>query len=211
MVRPTVKSYSKKKFYKKKSNNKTSVVPYNPEWKAIDISDVSTPTDVGSAIILLNGLTKGTEVNQRVGRKFTMKSIDIKFGIHFATPFTPQTVRVLLLYDKAPNGSYPSLTQDVIVETGSVYAPFSSRNLEHMERMQCLMDRRYTLDTYGNGRIVDSYYKKGEWPVIFNGDNNGTISDICHGAIYWITYGDQAPAGNPGFFRFYSRIRFLDS
>jgi len=177
------------------------------EFKAVDANGSSVIDSTG-ALVLLNGLARGDEINERNGREVVMKSVQINFGVQCTiTTGTDQYARVLLVYDRQSNGAAPAIT-DILVSNNTT----AVRNLENRRRFKILMDRRYTLNqaSEAGSKISDSFYRRLRHPITFNSGDAGTVADITTGSLYLVTMGSNAAGATAGSCLYYSRVRFQD-
>ena len=151
----------------------------------------------------LNSLPIGAALNNRVGRKITMRSI--KVDILFQSPGTPASaastgismsrgpifqmtpVRVLLVYDRQTNGAAVQVA-DVLASAGSsgvggaaAVSVESSNNLNNRSRFLTLFDKTYTLNSVDTPYRTVRIYKKLNLPVIYNGGAPSTPWDVAFG------------------------------
>jgi hypothetical protein len=77
----------------------------------VSISPSTSPTN-----LLLNGLTTGDTGSTREGQKIFIRSLNFKWNLLIAD--TTNVVRLLILYDRQPNGSAPPIA-DIFTFTGS--------------------------------------------------------------------------------------------
>lgn len=170
-----------------------------------------------SNLILLNGLSQGTDATTRIGRKVLMKSLLVRVTVSMTTLAAGTQpagaiggqVRFLCIYDSQSNGAAP-IASDILsqVTTDTVVSPM---NLNNRERFKILFDKYVTIDPQGPQSATLKCYKKFNLPIIFNGGNAGTIADIQTGSIYILAAATcQATAAFNCETNGYSRIRFLD-
>lgn len=197
-----------------------------PELKNMDVVVQNNNLSSINSLVLLNGILAGTGPNAMIGRRCTLKSFQLKYSINPISQvdsnlngFIGEAVRVLVVYDRAPEGTTPGIT-DIIVQNTAQMAPLSPMNLTNSDRFTVIMDKLHALGPYnilsgsvtytsttGIVNIVDSLYKKLNLP--FEGpSSSGTIGGINCGAIYMLALGSNTI---PCFTISYnSRIRFVD-
>lgn len=93
----------------------------NKEYKCVDISenDAITAANDGMRNYFINGAVQGTQFFQRLGSKFTMKSVQLRVQIYpnIGQEFFPaEFISIKLVYDKNPNGNYP-VSSDLYLST----------------------------------------------------------------------------------------------
>lgn len=177
------------------------------EWKAIDTTCTGV-LDTTGAVTLVNGCARGDDINERTGRKITMRSIQLKFeAVVTATTGIDNTCRVMLVYDKQTNGAAPTIAN--ILATSN---PAALRNLENRSRFVCLFDRFFHLndaDESGSRRSFQ-FYRKCRLPVTFNNGDAGTVADITTGSLYLLTLGSVVAGNTAGQISGYCRVRYED-
>lgn len=123
-------------------------IPLANQWQVINI-----PNNIGA----------GTDIYQRDGRQITLKSILLRMTLNneagYAYPLggptyysyqrKPQTVRLLLIYDRYTNGTLPTgadIFQTAQDNGGSNIAPIEqTMNLKNRYRFKVLWDKNFTL------------------------------------------------------------------
>jgi len=182
--------------------------------KFLDLSVVGAggSLSVDTQVQLLNGITRGDDINQRNGRTVNMTTVQIKIRLNcVTTPAFCQT-RVLLVYDKQTNGT-AFTTGDLIGDVPPVHSStiFNFILLENRRRFIVLKDEMYLLGQSG-------FYEKFYWgfwtvvvdlPVVFNAGNAGTVADISTGSLYLVSMSDTSALSN-NTFSFCSRLGYFD-
>jgi len=180
------------------------------EKKFVDIPLASYGCDTTGSITLLNGIADGTLVTQRVGRKVTIRSVQVR-GIVYGTDTQSTTgadtlsnlCRVMLVWDKQANGTVMTFAQPLSATTS-----VSFNNLDNRERFVMLMDKHLAMGPFvynttatqaiglgDNVQATINKYKrmpKGAC-TIFSG-TGATIGDITSGALYLVTIGSRGAA-----------------
>lgn len=178
------------------------------EFKAIDVANATVVQDTVGSVTLINGCQMGSDINNRIGRQFQMRSVELH-GLTFGTPATgiDQVHRVLLVYDRQANGVAPALA-DVLLAANYI----SPRNLNNRKRFKILMDHKVVINAVGESGSQSevSFYRKLRHPVEFNAGNAGTVADIQSGSLYLLTVGNAGAGVTAGSFNFYTRVRFTD-
>lgn len=177
------------------------------EFKAIDVSP-SLACDSGTAVQLLNGCARGDDINERVGRQITMKSIQIKFNTKVTTSTgVDQRHRIVIVYDKQTNAAAAAWT-DVFVSADTM----ALRNLENRSRFVILYDKMITLNASAESgsSALRSIYLRCNLPVTFNSGDAGTVADIVTGSLYLMVIGSEGAGATAGSMYGRSRIRYVD-
>jgi len=116
-------------------------------------------------------------------------------------------LRVLVVYDKQPNGAAPAATDILAADTIQ-----SVNNLSNSRRFVTLCDEIIPcIGTQGPGSDHRVIYKKLNQAVEFNAGSAGTVADIQTGSVYMLTYQNAnilvaAPTG-----AVVTRLRFSDN
>jgi len=183
----------------------------NRETGFVDLNPATYQFDTTGSIQLVATIAQGASVNQRVGKKVVLKSIQVRGGIGSRTTTTVSDTAWLLVYDKRPTAALPAITD--ILATNS---PNAFLNDANSGRFTIL--RRWTRTFMGNittpstGREfadVEEFIKVNK-PCVFKAAGTGAMGDIEQGAVYFVTLGDIAAGtaavqGSLGF-----RTRFID-
>lgn len=182
--------------------------PSRAESKFIDVNlsavDVSTTTSA----TLLNGSIPGTGPSNRIGRKLVMTSIEIKARNYvIGGAGVDQSHRVLLVYDKQPNGV--ALTAADVLDNATT---IGLKKLDNRGRFTILMDKHFELSKHDEAlsTVGWKFYRKLKMPVIYNSGNAGTIADINTGSLYLVCIGDVVNDGTDGAIQAWTRIRYAD-
>jgi len=162
----------------------------------------------GGSITLCNCTVRGTTENNRVGSKIAMKSIHCR-GFGAVTPATgvDQIHRVMLVFDRATEGTTPSVTD--ILNSINVYSfPVG----ENAWRFQILWDRTIDLSATAESGSIASFKVdlNGNWPVLFNASSAGTVADLASGALWFVVIGTSAAGATAGSSNFNTLVEFVD-
>jgi len=165
------------------------------ELKFVDTVTSAAGTAAG-AVTLLNGVAQGTDYNQRIGRKFTMKSIMCRFGISYGTGAAVGSVgnivRILIFYDCQTNLNTPAVTD--VLQTASYLSPM---NLNNRDRFIVICDKRFVLQSGGpNARFFKKFKFLNTAACYKSGATVGDITDITSGSIYALAYTDGEMGGD---------------
>jgi hypothetical protein len=188
-----------------------------PELKFLDSTATNVAVTTTWQGLLINGIAQGSDFNQRIGRKSTMKSILFN-GNFFPTASTANAyqgiyMRTVIIYDTQPNsGTFPTGT-DIFVSND----PNSPLNLNNRDRFQVLLDVRKQLGSFQTdatpklvaGSPSNAYwnkYRKCNKETIFSG-TAATLASISTGSMYLFFIGDF---NSVSMIDYYTRIRFTD-
>lgn len=156
--------------------------------------------------ILLNGMTRGDDNNQRIGREVLMRSVLLSYSIAVNTVSGLDVrVRVMIVYDRQTNTLAPVIT-DILNSSNVV----SIRNLSNVRRFSILYDVVHVLNSYIEpfGQLYRKYYRHLNHPVVYNSGNAGTVADIVTGSLYLVAFCSTA-VDSPTI-SYAARIRYTD-
>lgn len=185
------------------------------ELKFID-ANVDGASPATGAVFLMNGITQGTDYNQRIGRKVMLKSIFCRWTINVVPAnltLQGDVVRLMIVYDAQANGAAPAITD--ILQIAEFDSPM---NLNNRDRFKVLHDKFHTMwaNTFAagaggiiNGTAIPKFsqkYIKCNMEEIFGGTGN-TIGSIQTGSLYFLTISQNEVSG----VSLYSRVRYTDN
>lgn len=186
-----------------------------------DVNYVDQPAAVYAAnttgtIALIATIAQGATVNQRVGKKAMYKSIQIRGSCSADSATTTCKATMLLIYDRRPSGTPPTLPAITDILTSVNSNAFMNDNntsrfrvLRRLDFYLCGNNVGAGQQTSSSGFAVDEYVKLNK-QVVFNSLGTGVIADIDEGALYCVTVGDQAAGIADGNFNLAFRTRFVD-
>jgi len=181
------------------------------ELKAVDTTTAQNINST-SAVTLINGIARGDDISDRVGRQITMKSISVR-GQMAVTAGTgvDQAGRVLIVYDKQANAAAPTAAQ-VISAAGDGYDIYRPPNLENRMRFVILYDRTFRLNASAEPSSVQlvTCYRRVNLVTTFNSGDAGTVADIVTGSLYLVSVGNVAAGATAAFLNVATRVRFED-
>lgn len=202
----------------------------NVERKWLDVHAQTQTFSTAGNFVTVNGMTKGTDIYQRIGRRVKMTSFHIRGWVlqnQNGAAASADQLRMLVVYDREPNGSVPGIAE-ILQDTNNAGSTFtdstSHMNLVNSDRFAILKDFTWAvvqanasanqpaqaLGDYSTN-ITIKYNKKLNLDVKYNSGNAGTIADITTGALYVVTIGTQVAANEQYELFWSSRIRFTDS
>jgi len=178
------------------------------EFKSVDVLADAASCSTTTGIVLLNGMTTGAAINQRVGREVTLRYVQFQYVVRCNTAGVDQQVRVVLVYDRQTNGSAPAFN-DVFDVTNVTCA----RRLENRKRFKILYDRTHVLNAIGEAgsQVARRFYRRLRHPVTFNSGNTGLVGDITTGSVYLLFISTQAAGTNAALIDYQTRIRYSDN
>lgn len=207
-----------KKTYKKRNTRRTYRKRYYKrrmqrqiEYKDKELQITGGALTPGApSTVLLNGVAVGTGFDSVIGRKFTMKQLQLRVNM---TSAVDNLVRVMVVIDKDPNKAAFAIT-DLLTPsyTGDGYLN-SLKVIEYAKRFWVLHDRTYKLEIMEAGdqdmRHI-AINRRMAIPVQKGGDD-ATIGSITRNALYLIMI-PKIGAASPGYSYYtgYSRLRYTD-
>lgn len=211
------------------------------ELKSVDIPPTNTNMSTTAQFILLNPTQEGSSFYNRIGRKISIKSLMLQ---GFITPTnsnasaqTSDYYRVMIVYDRQPNGAFPTLA-DVLTSYDNAGNTTSTCldqvNMNNRDRFKVIMDERLVTPEVGvNGAAsanldgvcelngtgqqqtfnIKKYFKLNRLVSQYKASSNpGVIGDIATGSLFLMLVGQIASAANATWkFSWESRLRFWDN
>jgi len=187
------------------------------ELKFVDTTATNVAVTTTWTLTLVNGIAQGTDFNQRVGRKSTIKSVLFNGNAFPPTVMNANSaagtyMRYVIIFDTQPNSGTLPVGTDIFVTND----PNTVMNLNNRDRFRVLMDIRKQLGSYlfnaAPGLVAGSpsnafwtKYKKCNLETIFSG-TAATLGSISTGAIYLCVIGDNPTSA----LDYYIRVRYID-
>jgi len=180
----------------------------------VDLASGTFNCSTTGTISLVNTVPQGASVNQRIGKKIMMKSVQFRGRLQAGNTTTVADAAALLVYDKRPQGALPAIT-DILVTANSA----SFNNDVNADRFRIL--RRWDWTVTGNDNTAgqqtaasatsfDEFVSLKGLPQVFNAAGTGAIGDISEGALYLVTVGDLAAGTAAPKLTAAARFRFID-
>jgi len=175
----------------------------DPELKDLTLSQAVVVANGGQAF-LLNGIGQGTDVSERIGRRFLVQSVYVKFCVEMAANnMTPQCYRVAIVQDHQPN-LLPIVLTDVWTNMGTQNAPIGMRTLSNSNRYTILKSILLNMDL-AHAAIRRSIFIKTKISVLCQ--NPGpAVQDMTRNAIYLVLTSSEG--ANAPEYTGVTRIRF---
>lgn len=161
-----------------------------------------------AGITEVNCIAQGATVANRIGNKVVIKSVDLKLGFTAAAAVVG-TLRMMLLYDRQPNGAFPAMTDILLSQPAGAAVALSGLNIANKSRFQMIRDQYINFDA-GAGLVqILHWYCKGRWETEF-GTNGGTIGDFRTGSLILAGYVAIGGGGNITMANGQCRCRYYD-
>jgi len=213
--------------------NSAAIAATTGTWVAGTLADPSTSINLGAAAVATPGAlcvpTVGAALNQRVGRKITIR----KVKVHGTIAIPPQAaqaaadsaakVRIVLVMDQQTNAA-PMLSADLFNNAGAAATTINSfQNPNNFGRFRVLKDKMISLSNLNlagspttadviqaaaklNFKFAVNFKKPIE--VHFNATNGGTVADIVDNSLHMICATDNATYAPT--LAYYSRVCYKD-
>lgn len=211
--------YKKKKPTVQALAKKIDMLQEDVELKYKDTEFVLVPftSDSSTSIVLLNGIPGSTGPSGRIGQELRMTSVHFRAVItRDALELSPQTVRLMIIYDKTPNGTavaFGNLVDNSVINNAD-FLPYCPYNRDLVPgRFKILYDKSYVL----NPQVLDSWTEapagtfspSGYAPMerlinkkiplqkrsVYGLGGGSAITDISIGSLYMVCIGSQPVAG----------------
>lgn len=200
----------------KPQSNKYQRISKSPEIKYVDTATNTGITQTGT-VDSLNLTAQGSDNNQRIGRKITVKNIQIKgqvaattadLGTAAAYPESSDTIRVAIVYDKQTNGAVPTYSQIFNAGAG-LYAPFSPRNLDYIDRFVVLASESLNISVSGPNGVNFERFIKCSLETRY--DNTTAVIASVESGGFFLVYADINGSGaNNATLTCWIRVQFTD-
>nr|QXP07665.1 MAG: putative capsid protein [Arizlama virus] len=184
----------------------------SPETGYVDLASSSYAMDTTGAVALIATIAQGASVNQRVGKKVMLKSLQIRGFAGNGTTASSNDCAMLIVYDKQPGASLPAVTD--ILDTANAR---SFNNDSNSGRFTILKRWDFVLNGvaattlgYGPQKSCDAYLNLRGLPSVFKAAGTGAIGDIQEGALYLVTVGSTAAGTAAAALGAAFRTRFVD-
>lgn len=180
----------------------------------VDLAGAAYNMDTTGSIVLLATVAQGASVNQRVGKKIVLKSLQCRGSVIANGTAIANDVAFLIVYDKRPTGALPAIT-DILVSANAQ----SFNNDANSGRFVVLKREDFTLlgnplnattITETTMRDATFFLKIKDMPVVYKAAATGAIGDIEQGALYLVTVGNNVAGTTAATANLAFRTRFLD-
>lgn len=178
----------------------------------VDLAFATYAIDTTGTITLVATIAQGASVNQRIGKKAILKSVQIRGSVYNGSAASINDCTILLVYDRQPAGALPAIT-DILVSANSR----SFNNDVNSDRFKIV--RRWDFELLGpsgtpvtgeEGKSCD-FFVPLNLPIQFKAAGDGAIADISNGALYLVTVGNSAAGTGAATAGLGFRTRFIDA
>lgn len=177
----------------------------------VDLAIANYPCDTTGSVTLLATIAQGASVNQRIGKKVMLKSLQARGQMYAGTTATLNDCAIIVVYDKRPTGSLPAVT-DILVSASSqaFNNDVNSGRFQILKRKDFRLVGNSTTPTVANSSADGDFFLKINKKEVFKAAGTGAIGDIEEGALYLVTVGNQAAGNTAAVASLAFRTRFLD-
>jgi len=180
----------------------------------VDVTGGPHALDTTGSVTLLNTVAQGASVNQRVGKKVALKSLQIRGHARNNSTATDNDVAYLIVYDKRPTGTLPAVT-DILVSANS--AAFNNDANSGRFRIISRWDAALLGNNTAAANLTESFMKSCDTyiplkglPTVYKAAATGAIGDIEEGALYLVTVGWNVAGTAAASLYASTRLRFVD-
>jgi len=159
----------------------------------------------------LNCVQQGATAYNRIGTKIQMKSIHFNCLLSMAgSAPTSNSCRLMLVYDRQPNGAFPALSAILSDNISSAPNFTCGVNMANRSRFVILRDQYFAFNVNGTTIQPVSMFVKTKLETQFS-SNAGNIGDINSGALFLVAFSITSSAVcNVQAYHAHSRIRYFD-
>lgn len=182
----------------------------NVEYKYFDKTTTLSP-DTNGLVYHISNIPAGDDANQRNGRSIKVKSLYLRgqFAINpnyvTTSPVYPSYMRLLLIKDNENNGAVPAVSD--ILEAVDWNSPLKINNGSQFTVMK---DKLISLDPNDQRSKIFKYFKKHSDHIKYK-STGSAITDSRNGQYFVMVLSNETSATQLPYFKFYSRIRFIDN
>lgn len=164
--------------------------------KYFDVASASYACNTTGSITHLNVITQGNSINQREGKSYRIRNIQIRGVLETDTTTTRTGTACYLVWDKQPNKALAAITDifDTITSQSFTKRENTGRFVILKKWHRTLIGNITTPATGREAVDIDKYLKlpKDLVTMLTSGDTTGVIGDIISGALLWVTMGSVA-------------------
>lgn len=177
----------------------------------VAVASVAGASSMATGMTIINASNAGDASFEHIGKNASIQSLALE--CEFSQPQTDasaSTVRLMIVYDRQPNGAYPAIG-DLLADNASAPVFNSAINIGYRERFAVLRDCQFTLDTaVGLTHHYETFIKR-QLDINYIGTSNA-IASVGSGAVYLVCFflqllGTTAPV----MVSRHSRCRYYDA
>lgn len=202
----------------KYGGSRTEVKSFDVTVTGGNLRDIATtpqgaePAAAFLGITELNCIQQGAAFYQRIGTKVMMKSLELKFimqanGVVMTLATGGVTIRYMVVYDRQPNKTFPSLADVLAVNDGA--ATFNAGvDMTNRSRFVVLCNQFYAFDVAQDYTLHVHKFIPLNLETEFGASGN-TIGDLTTGSLLLIAFSSNA-AIDCNLNQVSSRVRYMD-
>lgn len=178
----------------------------------VDVANASYAMDTTGTIALLNTVPQGASVNERVGKKLVLKSLQCRGAVYAGSTGTQAEGALMIVYDKRPAGALPAITDILTAATSH-----AMNNDANAGRFKILKRMDYDIQGMTAANFTEKSLQDSTWflklrdlPTTYKAAATGAIGDIEEGALYIVSVGSVVAGTTAGSLAATFRVRFLD-
>lgn len=186
----------------------------------VDLAAANYALDTTGSVTLIATIAQGASVNQRVGKKIILKSLQCRGYMQNNATALSNDVAYLIVYDKRPTGALPAVTDILVTASANSFNnDANSGRFRILKRVDNLLigNVSQTAPPVSDGNMSDLYAVGEDWfldlkglPSVFKAAGTGAIGDIEEGALYLVTVGQRAAGTTAAAANLAFRTRFVD-
>lgn len=180
-----------------------------------DTAQATFAMNTTGTIALLTTIAQGAAQTERIGRKISLKSIQVR-GRAFSNATTLTTAGAwMIVYDRRPTGTLPAITDILVAADSRAFT-----NSVNVGRFAIIAREDYAFtgnnltaaqQTDNSIQVVNKFYKMKGKPMVFKAAATGAIGDIEQGALYAVSVGSSAASTADADVELAFRTRFWDT
>lgn len=178
----------------------------------VDLASTQYAFNTTGSITLLNTVAQGAGVQQRIGKKWKMTSLQFRGLLYNNTTAVLNDIAFMIVYDRRPTGSLPAITD--ILKTVNATSMNNDDNVPNrfqiLKRMHTTLIGNTTTPATGMEAVDGDFYLPMQLPVVNKAVGTGAIGDIEEGALYLVTVGNNAAGTAAAIMEGAFRLRFVD-
>jgi len=180
----------------------------------VDVAAADYVLDTTGSVTLLNTVPQGTSVNQRVGKKVVLKSLQCRGNLQNGSTANSNDVAFMIVYDKRPTGALPAVT-DILTSATSTSMNNDANSGRFTVLKRCdevLIGNLTAAANYTEAAVksADFFLPLKGIATTYKAAGTGVIADIEQGALYLVTVGQVAAGTAAAAMRVGFRLRFMD-
>lgn len=180
----------------------------------VTVGNVVGAYSLATGMSVVNVPSTGALPYNQVGNKIDCQSLAVEAELlQPQTDVSSSTVRLIVVYDRQPNGAYPLIT-DLLYDNATAVTFNSAISISGRDRFKMLRDCQIVLDPASClAKHYETYIKLGSLASSYAfSPNVDNITTITSGAIYLIMfYVQHVGTTAPKFDSVHTRLRYYDS